>query len=68
MDDRTDEDNREDVKEDKTVSKSLGDKLYILQETNKVQEDRYIVLPKYLDSLIADFDNGVVYLLYNLSM
>ena len=29
--------------------KSLGDKLYILQETNKVQSDRYIYLPKYLD-------------------
>ena len=29
--------------------KTLGDKLYILQETNKIQADRYIYLPKYLD-------------------
>ena len=29
--------------------KTLGDKLYILQDTNKVQEDRFVFLPKYLD-------------------
>jgi hypothetical protein len=34
---------------EETQEKSLGDKLYILQETNKVQTDRYIYLPKYLD-------------------
>ena len=27
----------------------LGDKIYILQETNKIQDGRYIYLPKYLD-------------------
>jgi hypothetical protein len=38
-------DNTKEEKQDKT----LGDKLYILQETNKIQPDRYIYLPKYLD-------------------
>ena len=33
----------------KFEKKSLGDKLYILQDTNKVQEDRFVFLPKYLD-------------------
>jgi hypothetical protein len=28
---------------------TLGDKIYILEETNKVQDDRYIYLSKYLD-------------------
>jgi len=28
---------------------TLGDKVYILQETNKVQDSRFIYLPKYLD-------------------
>ena len=28
---------------------SVGDKIYILQETNKIQDGRYIYLPKYLD-------------------
>ena len=28
---------------------TLGDKVYILQETNKVQYGRFIYLPKYLD-------------------
>jgi len=28
---------------------ALGDKVYILQETNKVQDGRFIYLPKYLD-------------------
>jgi len=31
------------------VVKSIGDKIYILQETNKIQDGRYIYLPKYLD-------------------
>ena len=41
----------ETIKEEKEVKteKSLGDKLYILQETNKIQEDRFIQLPKYLE-------------------
>jgi hypothetical protein len=30
-------------------NKSVGDKIYILQETNKIQDGRYIYLPKYLD-------------------
>jgi len=28
---------------------SVGEKIYILQETNKVQDNRFIFLPKYLD-------------------
>lgn len=32
-----------------TKSKVVGDKLYILQDTNKIQEGRYGFLPKYLD-------------------
>ena len=35
--------------EEKTISKNVGDKIYILQETNKVQDGRFIYLPKYLD-------------------
>ena len=27
----------------------MGDKIYILQDTNKIQEGRFIYLPKYLD-------------------
>jgi len=40
------------VKDYKVEKKSLDDiedKLYILQETNKVQEGRFLFLPKYLD-------------------
>ncbi len=36
-------------KSDKAASSNLGDKLYILQDTNKIQEGRFIYLPKYLD-------------------
>ena len=36
-------------KEEKVATTNLGDKLYILQETNKVQDGRFIYLPKYLD-------------------
>ena len=36
-------------KGDKITSTTIGDKLYILQDTNKVQEGRFIYLPKYLD-------------------
>lgn len=38
-----------DAKPDKNDSQNLGDKLYILQDTNKIQDGRYIYLPKYLD-------------------
>jgi len=38
-----------DNKEDNLTSNNLGDKVYILQETNKVQDGRFIYLPKYLD-------------------
>ena len=31
------------------IVKTIGDKIYILQETNKIQDGRYIYLPKYLD-------------------
>lgn len=34
---------------DKVVSKATGDKIYILQDTNKIQEGRIGFLPKYLD-------------------
>jgi hypothetical protein len=36
---------------EENINKSLdlGDKVYILQETNKIQEGRFIYLPKYLD-------------------
>jgi hypothetical protein len=30
-------------------NKYIGDKIYILQDTNKIQDGRYIYLPKYLD-------------------
>ena len=36
-------------KSDKITGSNLGDKLYILQDTNKIQEGRFIYLPKYLD-------------------
>ncbi len=42
----------EQTKEEKIEKNSianLGDKLYILQDTNKIQEGRFIYLPKYLD-------------------
>jgi hypothetical protein len=35
--------------QEKKVTKSTGDKLYILQDTNKIQEGRFGFLPKYLD-------------------
>jgi len=38
-----------DEKIEKNSIASLGDKLYILQDTNKIQEGRFILLPKYLD-------------------
>ena len=34
---------------EKIGSSDLGDKVYILQDTNKIQEGRFIFLPKYLD-------------------
>ncbi len=42
-------------KAEKVSSLNLGDKLYILQDTNKIQEGRFIYLPKYLDI----FFNGI---------
>jgi hypothetical protein len=38
-----------DTKESTTTQLALGDKVYILQETSKVQDSRFIYLPKYLD-------------------
>jgi hypothetical protein len=38
-----------DEKIEKNSTANLGDKLYILQDTNKIQEGRFIYLPKYLD-------------------
>ena len=38
-----------DEKVEKSSAANLGDKLYILQDTNKIQEGRFIYLPKYLD-------------------
>lgn len=35
--------------QDNKHQKSIGDKLYILQDTNKIQEGRFGFLPKYLD-------------------
>jgi hypothetical protein len=35
--------------EEKSSGSSLGDKIYILQETNKIQDGRFIYLPKWLD-------------------
>jgi len=37
---------------------NLGDKIYILQETNKVQDGRFIYLPKYLDILFNQVWNN----------
>lgn len=39
----------EQIKETEEVISTSADKLYILQDTNKIQEGRYIFLPKYLD-------------------
>ena len=38
-----------DYKVEKKTLDSIGDKLYILQETNKVQEGRFLFLSKYLE-------------------
>ncbi len=38
-----------DEKVEKEVVNTLGDKIYILQDTNKVQEGRFIFLPDYLN-------------------
>ena len=35
--------------EEKSTGSSLGDKVYILQDTNKIQAGRFIYLPKWLD-------------------
>ena len=40
------------IKEDiVTTDVGLGDKVYILQDTNKIQDGRFIFLPKYLNQL-----------------
>ena len=55
----------ESIKDDtqkNTLVQTLNDKLYILQETNKVQEGRFIILPKYLDiffNKIWNHDNKI---------
>lgn len=38
-----------DTEKDVQVKKTVGDKLYILQDTNKIQDGRFSFLPKYLD-------------------
>ncbi len=42
---------KQEVKEEKRGTKVVGDQLYILQDTNKIQEGRFGFLPKYLDYL-----------------
>ena len=47
---------------EKALTTNVGDKIYILQETNKVQEGRFIVLPKYLEiffNKIWNHDNKI---------
>jgi hypothetical protein len=44
-------------KVERAVSKNLGDKLYILQDTNKIQEGRVGFLPKYLDYFFNEMLN-----------
>lgn len=39
-----------DEKVERINNDDLGDKIYILQDTNKIQEGRFIYLPKYLDN------------------
>ena len=35
--------------ESTNINKIVGDQLYILQDSNKIQEGRFAFLPKYLD-------------------
>ena len=42
---------------DDAVNKSLGEKVYILQETNKIQDGRFIYLSKYLDIFLNQIWN-----------
>jgi len=37
--------------EKETLNEDVGDKVYILQDTNKIQDGRFIFLPKYLNQL-----------------
>jgi hypothetical protein len=39
----------EKLQQSTNIVANLGEKLYILQETNKIQNNRFIFLPKYLD-------------------
>ena len=51
------------VKQEKKIEMVLGDKLYILQDTNKIQDGRFIYLPKYLDiffNIIWDHTHKIV--------
>ena len=48
-------DNNADNKIEKEEIKSITDKIYVLQDTNKIQEGRFIFLEKYLNN----FFNGV---------
>jgi hypothetical protein len=45
-------------KDDDNKVKDIGDKLYILQETNKVQEGRFIYLPTSLELLFNKISNN----------
>lgn len=42
-----------------TPKKIIGDKLYILQDTNKIQEDRFGFLPKHLDMFFNQMNGNV---------
>jgi len=44
--------------DEKTKVDNLGDKIYILQETNKLQDGRFIYLPKYLDIFLNKIWNN----------
>lgn len=44
---------------EKITTKTIGDKLYILQDTNKIQEGRIGFLPKYLDYFFNQMLNKI---------
>lgn len=49
------------VLDEKVIDGStVGDKIYILQETNKVQDNRFIYLPKYLDLFLIKFGKTII--------
>ena len=47
-----------DEKVERISNDDLGDKIYILQDTNKIQEGRFIYLPKYLDNFFNKLWNN----------